>query len=370
MKLSLLDGLGVCLHGATLPWTQKVRDMVLAEGGKPIASVWNSGAKVGLTGAVLVNSTAGHAFEMDDIHKESIVHPNSLSVPTALALAEADPTLTGQDIVAAITLGAEIGTRIGNAATMALFLNGFHPQGTSGAFVAAVTAGHLLKLTPEQMQHAIGIAGSLGAGLMAAQEGAMVKRLHAGRAAQGGMTAALLARKGFTGITDVVEAGYGGFLSAIARTPNPARLLDGLGTDWEAGEGRLQDVSQRHQHPRRARCDARDLRRTAARGRSSRSRSAVGHMTFVHTAWDYRPAGVTAAQMNMFYGIAVMALRGDVTARDYTEDRIADPADPGLHPAHQGVRRHGARGDGPRLPPRCARQRAHRPTAARSSARS
>ena len=77
-----------------------------------------------------------------------------------------------------------------------------------------MTAGHLLKLSPEQMQHAIGIAGSLGAGLMAAQEGAMVKRLHAGRAAQGGMTAALLAKKGFTGISDVVEAGYGGFLSA------------------------------------------------------------------------------------------------------------------------------------------------------------
>src|SRR6185503_11192291 len=228
VKLSILDGLGVCLHGATLPWTQKVRDVVLADGGKPIASVWGSGARVGLTGAVLVNSTAGHAFEMDDIHKESIVHPNSLSVPTALALAQADPTLTGRDILAAITLGAEIGTRIGNAATMALFLNGFHPQGTSGAFVAAVTAG--------QMQHAIGVAGSLGAGLMAAQEGAMVKRLHAGRAAQGGMTAALLAKKDFTGISDVVEAGYGGFLGAIARTPNPARLLDGLGTDWEAAK--------------------------------------------------------------------------------------------------------------------------------------
>src|SRR6185437_16558367 len=69
VKLSILDGLGVCLHGATLPWTQKVRDVVLADGGNPIASVWNSGAKVGLTGAVLVNSTAGHAFEMDDIHR-------------------------------------------------------------------------------------------------------------------------------------------------------------------------------------------------------------------------------------------------------------------------------------------------------------
>src|ERR1700744_3770582 len=62
VKLSILDGLGVCLHGATLPWTRKVRDVVLADGGNPIASVWGSGAKVGLTGAVLINSTAGHAF--------------------------------------------------------------------------------------------------------------------------------------------------------------------------------------------------------------------------------------------------------------------------------------------------------------------
>jgi 2-methylcitrate dehydratase PrpD len=322
VKLSILDGLGVCLHGATLPWTQKVREVVLADGGNPIASVWQSGTKVGLTGAVLVNSTAGHAFEMDDIHKESILHPNSLSVPTALALAEADLSLSGRDIVAAVTLGTEIGTRIGNAATMALFLNGFHPQGTSGAFVAAVTAGHLLKLTPEQMQHAIGIAGSLGAGLMAAQEGAMVKRLHAGRAAQGGLTAALLAKKDFTGITDVIEAGYGGFLSAIARTPNPARLLAGLGADWEAakvGFKMYPNVTSIH-----AALDAmRDTKVPACDIQSIEI--GCGRMTFVHTAWDYRPAGVTAAQMNMFYGIAVMALHGDVAARDYTEDRIADP---------------------------------------------
>jgi len=322
VKLSLLDGLGVCLHGSTLPWTKMVRDLVLAEGGKPRASVWNSGIKVGLTGAVLANSTAGHAFEMDDIHKESIIHPNSLSVPTALALAEADRTLTGKDILAAITIGAEVGIRVGNAATMALFLNGFHPQGTSGAFVAAVTAGHLLKLPPEQMQHAIGIAGSLGAGLMAAQEGAMVKRLHAGRAAQGGMTAALLAKKGFTGITDVVEAGYGGFLSAIARTPNPARLLEGLGSDWEAakvGFKMYPNVTSIH-----AALDA--MRATGVAARDIETiEIGCSHMTFVHTAWDYRPAGVTAAQMNMFYGIAVMALRGDVAARDYSEAAIADP---------------------------------------------
>jgi 2-methylcitrate dehydratase PrpD len=322
VKLSILDGLGVCLHGSTLPWTQKVRDMVLEDGGKPLATVWGAAAKVGLAGAVLVNSTAGHAFEMDDIHKESILHPNSLSVPTALALAEADSTLTGRDIVAAIAIGAEIGIRIGNAATMALFLNGFHAQGTSGAFVAAVTAGHLLKLSAEQMQHAIGIAGSLGAGLLAAQEGAMVKRLHAGRAAQGGLQAALLAKKGFTGISDVVEAGYGGFLSAIARTPNPARLLDGLGRDWEVakvGFKMYPNVTSIH-----AALDA--MRATGVAAREIESiEVGCSRMTFVHTAWDYRPAGVTAAQMNMFYGIAVMALRGDVVAHDYTDATIADP---------------------------------------------
>jgi len=141
IKLSFIDGLGVCLQGATLPWTRKVYEMVRDEGGKPVASIWGTGHRTSLTNAVLANSTAGHAFEMDDIHKESIVHPNSLAVPVVLALAEADPSIAGGDIALALTTGYEVGLRIGNAATTSLFLNGFHPQGTSGAFVAAATAG-------------------------------------------------------------------------------------------------------------------------------------------------------------------------------------------------------------------------------------
>ena len=79
-----------------------------------------------------MNGTAGHAFEMDDIHKESIVHPNSLACPVALAFAEAGPGTSGRDLLTAIVAGYEVGARVGNAATMALFLRGFHPQGTSG----------------------------------------------------------------------------------------------------------------------------------------------------------------------------------------------------------------------------------------------
>ena len=176
------------------------------------------------------------------------------------------------------------------------------------------------------MQNALGIAGSMGAGLMAAQEGAMVKRLHAGRAAQGGLLAALLAKRGFTGISDVVEAGYGGFLSSFSRTPNPSRLLEGIGEDWEAGKVGFKmypNVTSIH-----AALDA--MRSILIDEKLEASDIAdihvgCGHMTFVHTAWPYRPAGVTAAQMNMYYGLGVMAFRKDVTAADYGEADIADP---------------------------------------------
>jgi 2-methylcitrate dehydratase PrpD len=326
IKLSVIDGLGVCLQGTTLPWTRTVYEVVQHEGGNRIASLWGTGQKNSLTNTVLFNSTAGHAFEMDDIHKESILHPNSLAVPVALALAEAHPALSGRDIVTALALGYEVGLRIGNAATTSLFLNGFHPQGTSGAFVAAVTAGRLLRLDAMQMQHAIGIAGSMGAGLMAAQEGAMVKRLHAGRAAQSGLMAALLARRGFTGISDIVEAGYGGFLSSFSRTPNVERLMQGLRVDWEAGKVGFKmypNVTSIHAALDALRSILVEEHVTAAQIKEIKV--GCGHMTFVHTAWDYRPIGVTAAQMNMYYGLSVMALKGNVSASDYSGDSIADP---------------------------------------------
>ena len=326
VKLSFLDGLGVCLRGTTFPWTKMVRELVHDEGGNEIASLWGTGTKNSLSNAVLFNSTAGHAFEMDDIHKESIIHPNSLAVPVVLALAEADSSLSGGDIAGALTLAYEVGLRIGNAATLSLFLNGFHPQGTSGAFVAAVAAGRLLRLDALQMQHALGIAGSMGAGLMAAQEGAMVKRLHAGRAAQSGMLAALLAKRGFTGILDIVEASYGGFLSSFSRTPNPERLMAGLGNDWEAGKIGFKmypNVTSIHAALDGLRTILVEDNVTAPQ--IDEIHVGCGHMTFVHTAWPYRPNGVTGAQMNMSYGLSVMARRRTISADDYAEDAIAGP---------------------------------------------
>lgn len=327
VKLCILDGLGVALFGAGLPWTGHVRDLARTEGANPVASFWGTPYRGSIGQAALVNGTAGHAFEMDDIHKESIVHPNSLACPVAFAFAEAAGGMSGRDVLTAIVAGYEVGTRVGNAATMALFLRGFHPQGTSGAFVAAATAGRILGLEAEQMQHALGIAGSMGSELMAAQEGAMVKRLHAGRAAQAGVQAALLAQRGFTGILDVLEAGYGGFLSSFSGHPDPARLTAGLGSAWETAEvGFKLYPSVTSIHTALDALDTVMTEQALHAGDIERISVGCGHMTFVHTAWPYKPAGVTAAQMNLFYGLAVIALYRDGSVRQYDEQRLADPA--------------------------------------------
>jgi len=326
IKLSILDSLGVCVHGSTLPWTRLVRDMAEAENAAPVASIFGSGRKTSVALAVLVNSTAGHAFELDDIHKESIIHPGSLATPVALALAEARGGATGKDFITAMVAGYEVGSRVGNAATVRLLLNGFHPQGTSGAFTAAATATRMLGLDADQTQHAFGIVGSQAGGLMAAQEGAMVKRLHSGRAAQSGVYAAQLASRGFTGIADVLEAAYGGYLVTHSDKPAPEKLVAGLGTTWETlnvGYKPYAAVTSIHtaldalaQILREQKLGADDIAVIDA---------GLSEATYVHCAWEYKAQGVTAAQMNLYFGLAMIVLDGTAFVEQYREERLRDP---------------------------------------------
>ena len=326
MKTSFLDSVGCCLFGATLPWTQRVQAMIEVEGARPVASIFGSGHKTSVAGAVLVNATAGHAFELDDIHKESIVHAGSIATPVVVALAEQAGGASGKTLLTAMTTGYEIGTRVGNAATMGLFFRGFHPQGASGVFVAAASAARMLNLSPSRMQHALGIVGSQAGGLMAAQEGAMVKRFHSGRAAQSGVYSAYLAQRDFTGISDVLEAGYGGYLSSYSDKPNAPRLTDELGTVWETGKVGYKPhacVTSIH-----SALDAfSHLLKTHQLTPDDIAQVDIGMspMTYTHCAWEYKAQGVTAAQMNLFYGIAVIGFDGKAFVAQYAENRLADP---------------------------------------------
>ncbi|MGE0557797.1 MAG: MmgE/PrpD family protein [Burkholderiales bacterium] len=327
IKLSLLDSLGCCLYGATLPWTRKVAELADAEGAKPVATLIGLGRKTSPALATLVNGTSGHAFELDDIHKESIVHAGSIATPVALNLAEAKGgKVSGKDLLTAMVAGYEIGHRVGNAATMSLFFRGFHPQGTSGAFVAAATAAHMLGLDATQFQHALGMAGSQAGGLMAAQEGAMVKRFHSGRAAQSGVYAAQLASRGFTGILDALEAPYGGYLATYSDKPNPSRLTDGLGKTWETlNVGYKPHASVTSIHSALDALSELMTEHGLKAGEIAKVETGLSPMTHVHCAWEYKAQGVTAAQMNLYYGMAVIALDGAAFTEQFREARLADP---------------------------------------------
>jgi 2-methylcitrate dehydratase PrpD len=331
IKLSLLDSLGCCLFGATLPWTQKVAALAEQEGAKPVATLIGLGRKTSASLAALVNGTSGHAFELDDIHKESIIHAGSIATPVALGLGERGVKTSGRDVLTAMVAGYEIGHRVGNAATMSLFFRGFHPQGTSGAFVAAATAARMLNLDATQFQHALGMAGSQAGGLMAAQEGAMVKRFHSGRAAQSGVYAAQLAADGFTGILDALEAPYGGYLSTYSDKPNPSRLTDGLGNKglgqtWETlNVGYKPHASVTSIHSALDGLLAIMQEQKLKAGDIAKVETGLSPMTHVHCAWEYKAQGVTAAQMNLYYGMAVIALDGAAFTEQFREARLSDP---------------------------------------------
>jgi 2-methylcitrate dehydratase PrpD len=327
IKLSVLDHIGCALYGATLPWTKKVAALAMAEGAAPVASLFGMGKKSSISLAALVNGTSGHAFELDDIHKESIVHIGSLAPPVAFGFAEAAGKASGRDVITGMVAGYEIGARVGNAATMGLFFRGFHPQGTSGVFAASATAARMLNLNAEQFQHALGMSGSQAGGLMAAQEGAMVKRFHSGRAAQSGVYSALLAKDGFTGITDVLEAAYGGYLTVYSDTPNAARLTDGLGKEWETlNVGYKPHASVTSIHTALDGLTEIMRENSLKAGDIAKLETGLSPMTHVHCAWEYKAQGVTAAQMNLYYGLAVTALDGMAFTEQYKESRLKDPA--------------------------------------------
>jgi 2-methylcitrate dehydratase PrpD len=325
-KLLMLDNVGVALFGATLPWSKLVQDMVAAEAAQGPSTAFGSAVRTSPALASLANATAGHAYELDETHRDAGFHPGSMIWPATLAVAETREGVTGKDLLTAAIAGYEVGCRVGMAGFPGLFFRGFHPQGVIGPFAAAAAAGRLLGLDRRKMLDAIGVAGTQASGLMSAQEGAMVKRFHSGRSAQSGVYGALLAERGFTGIQNVVEAGFGGFLSTISGNPTPDDVLAGLGETWETEHNAYKPyatVASIQTSLDGLRSIMADEGLTAAD--IAHVEVGAGELTILHCAWEYAAQGVTAAQMNLFYGLAAVALEGDAFIDQFRDELLHDP---------------------------------------------
>ncbi len=324
-KLCLLDTVGCGLFGSTLSWSGILAGCVRElEPGGP-STLWGLSGSASPTGAALVNGTMVHGFELDDLHKRSIVHPGSVVTTAALAVAEFLGGCSGPRFLAAVIAGYEVAARVGMSVGAAHLLAGWHPTGTHGTLGAAAACGSLLRLTPEQMQHALGIAGTQASGLMASQFGSMVKRFHAGRAAQSGVYAGLLARRGFTGILPLFESGYGGYLTTFSPRSDPKELTAGLGDTWETGTVGFKPYSTNGSC--HTSIDALiDMKRRHAFGGDDVEavRVFTSSATREHVGWAYRPDSVTTAQMNLPYIAAVTITDGEAFVDQFTEERIRD----------------------------------------------
>lgn len=325
-KLCLLDTLGCGLFGSTLPQSTIVRDALSAVSSAGDSVVWGTSTRFTAPDAALVNGTAVHAFELDDLHPGSIVHLGSVVTPAALAVAPLVQSLTGRQLLDATIVGYEAAARVGSTMGAAHLVAGWHPTGTHGTIGAAVAASRVLGLDARQMADAIGIAGTQSAGLMAAQYESMVKRFHAGRAAQSGVYAALLGQRGYTGIRDLFAAEYGGYLGTFSPRSDPSFLHSELGEKWELTAAGFKPYSTNGScHPSidclRQLFHQKGVRRADVASVDIR----VSTATFKHVGWPYRPDTVTTAQMNLPFITAVVLTDGEAFVDQFTAERISDP---------------------------------------------
>lgn len=323
MKLCLLDTAGCGLFGSTLPWGKILAEFAVELGGGQDATLFGKPHKVSAPNAALANGTMIHGFELDDLHRLSILHPGSVTLPSALAIAECTEKCTGKQFLTALVAGYEVGIRVGMAIATSHLERGYHPTGTHGTFAAAAAAGNILGLDEEEMTHCLGIAGTQASGLMAAQYAAMVKRMHAGRASQSGVYGALLAERGLTGITNILEADYGGYFKVMGEGTNLEATARALGEKYEmlnvgfkcfsvcgsnftSLQALLQIMTEYHLR-------ASEIKKIEIQCTS---------VTKLHVGWDYVPEGITSAQMNLPFCLAVMALEGDAFVDQFNEQKI------------------------------------------------
>jgi 2-methylcitrate dehydratase PrpD len=195
------------------------------------ATLAGRGERCDSLNAALINGIAAHVLDFDDTHPHAI-HPSAPVWPALLAMAESH-RVSGQALLDAFILGAEVELRIGNAVYPSHSEAGFHATGTCGVFGAAAACARLLRLDLQRASWALGIAATQSAGLRE-MFGSDCKSLHPGKAAHDGLTAALLAARYFTSSERAIEAPRG-FAHVLASARDLNAIGDGLGSRWELG---------------------------------------------------------------------------------------------------------------------------------------
>jgi 2-methylcitrate dehydratase PrpD len=228
VRRAILDSLGVAIAGATHPASGMVVDTLPELIGPDSATVMGFRRRTDAVGATLANGVMAHVLDWDDTLLPMRLHQSATLVPALLATGEINGS-SGSDLIAAFAAGFEIQARLAAAISPVMPERGWHGTGIVGGIGVAAAVSRLLRSDSAETTHAMGIAGTAAAGLVATF-GSMSKALNLGRAAALGVQSAQLAARGFTSHADLL--GAGNFLGMYDDAPRMDHLLDHLGSSW------------------------------------------------------------------------------------------------------------------------------------------
>lgn len=246
--LHVLDWTGCAIAGADSEAGRAIAQGLAGEGEGACTAI-GAGRRVSPLTAAMVNGALGNVLEMDDVDKRAILHPGPSVIPAALAAAEAAGAAS-RDMLAAVVRGYEAVIALGRAVGPGHYAY-WHNTGTCGPLGAAAAAASVLKLTPEESVHALGLAATQASGFWQTRHepGSMAKQLHTARAAHAGLGAALLAKSGMTGPVHILE-GPQGFFAATCPGADPQEVMADHGAHWLIEQVSFKPwPACRHAHP-------------------------------------------------------------------------------------------------------------------------
>lgn len=320
-KALVRDYLGVALGGSQTGSGRASAAFAEEVGGRAEATIIGSGARVPAVHAALANAIASHSIELDDVDILALFHFSPPIVSAALAAAERERS-SGEEFIAAVVAGCEMMARASNATNFSLRDRGYHTTPTCGVFGATIAAARLMKLDEAQTVSALGLAGAQASGLMEMYGPSMQKRFNPGPAARNGVTAAQMARLGFTGTATIFE-GERGFCRAFSDTHDIGALTRDLGSDFPIFIEYKAYSCARPIH------NAIDCA-LAVRGQLTEPVSAITRMTMRrHPTWAHyhlntRPKTYHEAQVSLPYSVAVALIEGAAFFPQYQNEKLGD----------------------------------------------
>lgn len=323
LKIYFLDWLGSAIAGKEGKPVQIILDVIRDLGGTPESTIIATQSYGNCLMAALANGASSHMVEMDDLHRESILHPAAPIIPAVLALAEREKA-SGADLLLAIAVGYEAAIRVAVGVGPSHY-RFWHTTATCGTFGAAAGAARLLGLDEEQTISAYGSAGTQAGGLWEfLTNNAMSNQLHAGKAALNGLLSALLAQRGFTGARKILE-GEKGFFKATSSDFDGAKCLADLGKEFYFERNSIKyHASCGHTH------SAIDAVLQATRGATLtpedvKSVSVSVYQGSLDLLADIEPKTPYLAKFNLPFCIASALMFGHADLTAFSTERIRNP---------------------------------------------